>query len=186
MLIKKEESLNFTVKNKIFIYGFFDESIPKIVVPDFLKVIEEEEKKSEGIIEFYINSDGGTTYYLKDLLALIEVAKKKNIIIKTYVFGRAYSCGSVLACSGTKGERYIYEYSEHLCHLGSSGTGVTRTDKQLERASERVKAHFDFVRNIYKKYANIKDLEVLLMDDNYFLRGQEIIDNGLADKFLTE
>lgn len=179
------KSRNFFDKD-FFIHGVFDETISTEIIPKFIEEIENKKKLKDGKIKFYISSNGGIIYYLQDLLALFERAKKEGVIIETYVFSHAYSCGSMLACAGAKGHRYISENAEHLCHLGSSSTGRNINDTELERGAKRVKRHFDSVRRLYKKYANIENLNKVIHDDNYFLYGQEIIDNGLADKFITE
>jgi ATP-dependent protease ClpP protease subunit len=145
--------------------------------------VDKQKKLKEGTIKFYIDSNGGYTRYLFNLLAIIEDAKKKGIVIETYVFGYAYSCGSLLAASGTKGSRYISYLAEHLCHLGFAGTGAIN-DIELARGAERVKSHFDKVRNLYRKYANLKDLDSAIQFDHHFIRGADIIENGLADHFV--
>lgn len=175
--------LNFMKDNSIFIYGHFDDSIAKEVIPNLLKEIEKQKDLKEGKIKFYIDSNGGYSRYLFNLLAIVEDAKKKGIIVETYVFGYAYSCGSMLACAGTKGHRYISYLAEHLCHLGFAGAGASN-DVELQRGAERVKSHFDKVRTLYVKYATLKDLEKVIQFDSYFIRGGDIIENGLADKFI--
>jgi len=37
---------------------------------------------------------------------------------------------------------------------------------------------------MYKRYANVKNLDKLLSDDLCFIRGKNIIKNGLADKLI--
>lgn len=177
-------ALNMVKGNKVFIYGDFDETIAKDVIPALIDEVEKQKALKNGVIKFYIDSNGGYARYLYDLLAIIEGAKKAGTVIETYVFSYAYSCGSVLACAGTKGNRYISSNSEHLCHLGSASTGVVANDVELERSSVRVKNHFDKIRTLYKKYATIKNLEEAIKNDNYFIRGNDIIKNGLADKFI--
>jgi ATP-dependent protease ClpP protease subunit len=178
---KKET--NFCEDHNFYIYGEFDESIATNIIPKFIKQIEEKKRIKEGKITFYISSNGGYAYILQSLLSLFERAKKEGIIVETHVYANAYSCGSLLACAGTKGHRYIGEYAEHLCHLGAAGMYVTN-DVQHERESQRVRAHFDFVRSTYKKYASIKGLDKVIHDDSYFIRGKDIIANGLADKMI--
>ena len=178
---KDLKSKNFVEEKKVYILGEFDETIAKYVVPEFVKLTEDRNNKS---IDIYINSNGGYTSYLKQLLGIVEKFKADGGVIKTFVYGNAYSCGSILACSGTKGERYIYEYSEHCCHLGAATTGYVINDVELERMSDRVKRHFDFVRNCYKKYAKVKNLEEVIKNDCYFIEGKKIIENGLADKII--
>jgi ATP-dependent protease ClpP protease subunit len=175
--------LNFIKENSVFIYGDFGDSIAKDVIPALIKEVEKQKERKEGKIKFYIDSNGGYTRYLYNLLAIIEDAKKKGIIIETYVFGYAYSCGSMLACAGSKGHRYISYLAEHLCHLGFAGA-TAANDVELERGKERVQAHFDKVRNLYRKYANLKDLDNVIKFDHHFIRGADIIENGLADHFV--
>jgi ATP-dependent protease ClpP protease subunit len=177
----KDIILNFVQDDTVFIHGIFDESISRHVVPQLYKLIDQESKKKDGKIIFDISSFGGYSQYLMHLLGIIEKAKRDGIVVETRVLSYAFSCGSMLACSGTKGSRFISESTEHLCHLGSGGTFVTN-DIELERQTEFVQAHFDFVRNTYKKYASIPDLKKVIKDDSLFVRGQKIIDWGLADK----
>ena len=175
--------LNFMKDNSVFIYGNFEDSIAKDIIPGLLKEVEKQKDLKDGKIKFYIDSNGGYTRYLFNLLAIIEDAKKKGVTVETYVFGYAYSCGSLLAASGTKGSRYISYLAEHLCHLGFAGAHASN-DIELERGAERVKSHFDKIRILYKKYATLKDMEKVIQFDSYFIRGAEIIENGLADKFV--
>lgn len=180
----KPKKLNFTYENKIYIHGLFDESIVEDVIPFFHEMIKKEKDKKEGKIIIEIASCGGYTYILKNLLALVEKAKEEGIIVETRVFSHAYSCGSILAISGTKGHRFVGPYAEHLCHLGSAGTGRVSTDMQLERQTALLKRHFDFVREIYTKYSAIPDLEKAIQDDDFYIAGRELIDWELADKLF--
>lgn len=177
------DSLNFIEDKQVYIHGVFDKTISTNVIPQFMKLIKDEKLKKEGVIKIHINSNGGETRYVIDLVGLIENAKKNGVRIETYVFSYAYSCGSVLAMAGTKGFRFIGEYAEHLCHLGYTGTGIVENDTELYRQTDRVKSHFDWMRSMYKKYASIKNLDKVMNDDSYYIRGKNIIKNGLADKF---
>jgi ATP-dependent protease ClpP protease subunit len=181
---KNAIELNFMESNNIFINGDFDDSIMKNIIPKLLKEIDIQADKKTPKIKIYIDSRGGYVNVLLNLLALIEIAKKKDIIIETYVFSRAYSCGSILACAGTKGNRYISYNAEHLCHLGMGDPGQVINDTELERGAERIKFHFDRIRMLYKKYADVLNLEEVIKNDNYFIRGNDIIKNGLADKYV--
>lgn len=180
---KPEKKLNFNEGNRFFIYGPFDDSIATDIIPDLIAEIECQKKLKEPKISFYIDSNGGSTRYLYNILALIESAKLSGIIIETYVFGVAYSCGSILAASGTKGYRFISYLAEHICHLGSASAKVIN-DVELEREAASIQAHFNRVRDLYKKYAHLKDLENAIKFDSWYIRGRDIIDNGLADKMV--
>lgn len=173
---------NFVSNRIIYIHDEFDQSITQNVLPIFDSQIQEESVKKDGKIIIDINSIGGYVKDLKSMLMRVEKAKSLGIIIETRVSALAYSCGSMLACSGTKGHRFISEYAEHLCHLGSGGL-YAENDKILKRESERLKSHFDFVRKLYEKYAKIPNLEKVINDDSFYVRGKKIIDYQLADKF---
>lgn len=184
-LDNENKEYNFVKDGDFYIHGLFDYSISRIIFPALVKAVDERRnQKKPKPIKFYIDSDGGYSCMVYSMLSLIEQAKKEGIEVHTYVFGRAYSCGSLLACSGTKGKRYVGEFAEHLCHLGSTGTGRVINPVEAERMSERVHAHFSNVKKIYRKYAKIKNLDKIIHDDCHFIRGKEILSNGLADQVV--
>ena len=177
---------NFVKDNKIFIYGDFDESIAINVLPELLNILNVQVSNKKGLIKFYINSNGGETSYLYNLLAIIERAKVEGVTIETFVFGNAFSCGSLLASAGTKGSRYISDTARYFCHIGN-GSGYTPTTKeQVDRIGKYNKAHFDTIYRLYEKYANIKELRKAMTDNMYFITGKDIIKNGLADKMYDK
>ena len=178
-----DKSLNFVSNNTVYIHGIFDESISKNVIDALNVLVQIESNKKHGKIVVDINSDGGTSYFLKNLLSIFEFAKKSGVIIETRALARAFSCASILASSGTKGHRFIGEHTEHLCHLGKPACHYINNDIEIDRQALRSKSHFDFVRSCYKKYAKIPNLEKVIHNDLLFVHGQKIIDWGLADKF---
>jgi ATP-dependent protease ClpP protease subunit len=181
----KELWLNRVEDDIVYIHSDFDADINVRVLPSLISLINREAGKKNGKIVFDIDSNGGYADVLKVLLTHIEKAKSLGVIVETRCFAKAYSCGSMLAASGSKGHRFISEYAEHLCHLGRGGF-IAETDKQLDRQSERLKRHFDFARSLYKKYANIPNLDKVIADNCYFISGKKIIEFGLADKFYVE
>lgn len=176
------KSLNFFDEH-FYIHGYFDETISTEILPHLVKKIDEKKSIKDAKIRFYINSQGGYTKYLKELITMIDVAKSCGIVVETYVMGVAFSCASALAVSGTMGYRYVGQHAEHLCHLGAGWTFSTN-DTELARNTKMLKAHFDFVRAIYKKNCNIKNLDEVIHDDCLFVRGSTLIKWGLADHFL--
>ncbi len=177
---QNQPTSNFYEDNNFYIFGDFDESIDRIIVPNLLRVTDEQAVSKLGVVRIFVGSHGGYANHLYNLLAIIERAKALGVVVETFVFGLAASCASILAASGTKGHRYIGENAEHLCHLGMASFQAT-SDEQLKRESDQLKHHFDNVRRLYKKYARIKKLEKVLQVDSYFIRGKQIIENGLAD-----
>ena len=183
--MEKKESLNFIESDIVFIHGKFDDTMSTHVIPKFFDLVKNESKKKNGKIVIDINSHGGYTRILYQLLSIIENAKAAGVVVETRALSVAMSCGSILAASGTKGHRFIGENTTHLCHLGSSGFRVD-TDTQLDRLYKNSKTHFNRIRNLYTKYAKIPDLENAIKDDALFIYDEQCIEWGLADKFYEQ
>ena len=175
-MTSNKEFLNFFDED-FYIHGDFDETISTRIIPNIVKEIAKQEVKKDGKIRFFINSRGGYCDSLKEILGHVERAKKRGIIVETHVFGVALSCGSMLAVAGSKGHRYAGEYAEHLCHLGQAWSFSTN-DKELERESQRVKSHFNFVRHHYAKHCKIRNLDDVISSDRLFIRGQRLVSWG--------
>lgn len=171
---------NYYDKFRLYIYDKFDREMVDLLF-ELDKDLSGHPQSDK--LQIFINSNGGEQSILYGLLQRIEHAKRMNLIVETYVDGSAFSCASVLAASGSKGHRYVTNFSTHLLHLGY-GTINPSTDLQLERESKFLKKHFEHMRTLYKKYSNIENLDEKLKDDSFFLYGKEIIDNGLADILL--
>lgn len=168
----------------IFILGEFDNTISQHVVPAFRALIDEKAKERDAFITIYINSNGGYTYELYNLLSLIELAHARGVGIVTVVMGRAYSCGSMLAIHGD--HRVMYKYSSHIIHLGRQGALDISTEKQIKRETTQMENHFNNIRKLYKEHTKLpaKELEEALTDDSYFLTAEECVKYGLCDEIL--
>jgi hypothetical protein len=59
-----------------------------------------------------------------------------------------------------------------------------QNDIELQRRSDYVQRHFDFIRKMYKKYANIKNLDEVIKNDHLYLDAKKIIEYKLADKII--
>lgn len=163
-----------------FIYDF-EETCEQHVIPDLYEQIKEESKKKDGVITLMINSPGGYTHVLFHLVDLVEMAKRSGVTVRTVVPDMAFSCGSMLAITGTPGERYIAKTAKHLIHLGFQASGET-TMQQIERNHSDKKAHFQKILAHYKKYSNVPELEKHVEDDNFYVGATQAIRWGLADK----
>ena len=186
-MAEEKAKVNFTQDNTVYIHGEFDDSIVSIL-PTIKSIIETQKTLKNGMITFSINSVGGCFHILHSLLNLIEYAKKEDVIVKTVVECRAESCGSLLACSGTTGHRYMSEYAEHLCHF-SRASRYSETPLQLDRNSEYLRRAMYSCKDMYKKYCEptaedgyIEQLFEAMKDDYFFIPAKECIKYGLADK----
>lgn len=150
------------------------------------KKIQELSTLKESSIEVYINSYGGLTDVCFHIVALVEMAKAKGITVKTIVVGSAYSAGSMLAITGTKGHRYIDKNAEHLIHYGEFDGYRKSTPTQVDRGSARFKRHALNLLNHYKKYSNVPDLEEHIKDDFFWIDAKSCIKWKLADKYMEQ
>lgn len=177
---------NFYKDGIFYIHGEFDETISRNIIPELDKFIRDNKDKNTNkpAIIFNINSIGGDTDRLFCLLSTIDYAKSLRFTIKTIVTGRALSCGSELAVSGTVGHRYIGKYSHHLIHFGSHRSGQLIHPKEVDRFAEYTKYHFEMIKSLYKNNTNITNLDKALEHDEQTFSAQECIQYSLADKII--
>lgn len=187
--MENEHKVNFISNNTVYIHGEFDDSIVELL-PEIQTIIDTQKTLKEGKIIFDINSTGGNLRILTPLINLIEKSKKEGVIVETLVQCEAYSCASILACSGTTGCRYISEYAEHLCHFPTICNEVT-TPKQIQREAERSLRFHNYFEAMYKKYCEPTAQEGYIAkffdnmkDGGGFIPAEECIKYGLADKIL--
>ena len=179
-------ALIYRDENRFFITGIFDKDMESATISQLRKEIETQEEKKDGLLEFYISSDGGYAYVLIQLVELMELAKRRGITVRTIVTSHAYSCGSLLAVAGTKGERYISRYAEHLAHYGQFDGYRKSTPLQVERQAEQSKRWTKTILEHYKRYCDIPNLEEQLKDDAFWIPADKAIKWGLADKYTED
>lgn len=174
-MIEESKKLNYVdADGNVYILGEFDESISSDVVAPLVKKINELEEAAStknNTITFYINSRGGYSSELQNLLALIDIAKQKGIKIKTVILGEASSCASLLAIHGD--HRAIYKNGFHYMHLGEV-YGSVRTFKQLDRSFNYTTFHFNNIIKMYVDNTKLSESEVreMLNDDQAWLNAE--------------
>lgn len=168
-----------------FFINDVDDSLETDMIVPLIKEIENQSKRSNGRIDIWVNSFGGYAHLAFQIVSLMELAKRNDIVVRTMVNSVAYSAGSIIAIAGTPGERYIDKDAEHLLHLGYTGSGES-TVQQLERNYAQKNGHFKHILNHYNKYADVPDLETHLSDDSFFVNSAKCIKYKLADKYLEK
>lgn len=170
--------------NTFFINDVDDNLEMSIVIP-MIKEIENQSRLKNGYIDIWVNTHGGYAHLAFQVVSFMELAKRNDIIVRTMINSIAYSAGSIIACAGSPGHRYIERDAEHLLHLGTTGSGES-TVQQLERNHAQKSGHFKRIFNHYNKYANVPNLEDSLSDDSYFVNAAKCIKFGLADKYMDK
>ena len=178
--------MNWNEGNTFILTDFDDNMEASLVLPLTLEV-QRQRKYRDGRIDLYINSFGGYAHLVFHMISLLEIAKRDGITVRTIVPDIAYSAGSILAVTGTPGERYIERSAEHLIHYGRQGS-VETTPEQLERNHIQKTAHFKRIKQHYAQYTNLaaSDLDKLMNDDSAFIAGPKCIKSGLADKHMDK
>ena len=159
----------------------FDDRLEDELCLDFVKLIDEESVKADGRIDIFINSYGGLADVAFHLIELVGYAKSRDIVVRTIVTSAAYSAGSILAVTGTPGERYIAKHAHHLVHYGMDGA-VVSTPKQTQRSMTKTQAFFNQMYEIYDTHCEIPDLKEQMSDDSFYINAKKAIQWKMADK----
>lgn len=168
-----------------FFIGDFDDNMEQSLLIPLTAEIERQSHKAEGRIDLWINSHGGYLHLVNHLVALVELAKANGVVVRTVVPDIAYSAGSMLAITGTPGERYIGKSAEHLVHYGTIGS-FESTEEQIERYTKYKRRRFQGNIMHYNKYCEIPDVASKIKDDGCFIVARDAIKWKMADKYLDK
>lgn len=169
--------------NVFFITDFDDSAEMDLIVP-LTREIQDQSKFKNGRIDLYITSIGGYGHLVEHVVELVENAKSMGITVRTIVPSMAFSAGSMLAVTGTPGERYIGKNAEHLIHYGQIMSFET-TPKQVERFRKWKERQFKKNLAHYKKYCSIPDIDQEMLDDGWFVPAPQAIKWKMADKYIS-
>lgn len=170
--------------DNVFLLSDFDDPMEQIIIPMTTAVREQAELK-KGRIDLWVNSYGGMDHVLMHLVELVELAKQNDVVVRTIVPSVAFSAGSMLAITGTPGERYIAPHAHHLIHYGSVGS-MESTPTQIERWTKWKDSLFKYTLKHYDTYSAVPNLKEKISDDGYFVKANEAIKWGLADKYTSK
>jgi len=172
-------------KGNTFFIGDFDDELEASIVVPFTREINKQAEHAEGYIDLWINSMGGYAHLVGHLVELVELAKANGVIVRTIVPNMAFSAGSILAITGSPGERYIGRNAEHLIHYGQIAS-FESTPQQVERYRKWKDRYFKSTVAHYKKYANIPNIDQEILDDGWFVPAKDCLKYSLADKFTDK
>lgn len=172
-------------EGNVFFISDFDDALEGSVILPLTEEIAKQARYRDGRIDLYINSIGGYGHLVNHLVELVEIAKGKDIVVRTIVPDMAFSAGSMLAITGTPGERYIGRKAHHLIHYGQI-MSFESTPEQIKRWTEYKNSKMNEALKHYKKYSNVPDLDTKMLDDSYFVPAAKAIKYGLADKYMDK
>jgi len=176
-----------THEDNIFFIGDFDDHLEQQVIVPLTQQVATQSERADGRIDLYINSIGGYGHLVMHMIMLVEAAKRQGVIVRTIVPNMAFSAGSMLAITGTPGERYIDRHADHLVHYGQIASFET-TQEQVTRYRKYKERQFKHMLSHYVTYTDIpkEDLERNMADDAWFIPARDCIKWGLADKYTDK
>jgi len=162
----------------IFITGPIEDYGASLLTAQLL-FLEAENPKKE--IHMYINSPGGL---VTAGMAIYDTMQYVRPQIHTYCIGQAASMGSLLLCSGVKGQRYALPNARVMVHQPSASyygqaADIARHAQEIVKLKKRL-------NEIYAKHTgqSVEAIEKLLDRDTY-LSAEEAKNFGLLDKVMT-
>lgn len=172
-------------EDNVFFIGDFDDALENTMLVPLTNEIKAQSKKSNGRIDLYINSVGGYSHLAAHIVNLVEIAKRDGILVRTIVPDMAFSAGSMVAITGSPGERYIGRDAEHLIHYGQIMSFET-TQEQIKRFTAWKERRFRSNLMHYKKYCDVPDLDKHILDDGFFVTAPQALKWGMADKYMDK
>lgn len=171
-------------EDNIFVIGDVDDDLERISIP-LAKQVVEQSQLVNGRIDMWVNSYGGYTHISSHIIALMNVAKRQGVTVRTIVPSLALSAGSLIAIAGTPGERYIERDAEHLIHYGTVGS-MEQTPEQIERSRGYKDRSFKSIIKHYEKFSEVPDLQNKIADDGFFVPANLCLKWKLADKYIDK
>lgn len=163
----------------IFVTGGINDAVANTIIAQLL-FLQSENKEKE--ISMYINSPGGNVdagMAIYDTMRLIKPA------VATWCVGMAASMGSILFSGGAKGKRFILPHSEVMIHQPLiTGMGRAQASDLEITTKEIVKTREILAKVLADNTGQKIDKVKKDMDRDFWLRGQEAVEYGIADKVV--
>ena len=171
----------FLQKRQVFLWGAVsdknaEETVEKLL---YLEYIDPEKP-----IYFFINSPGGV---ISSGMAIYDIMNTVSSPIYTVTVGMAASMGSILACSGMKGHRYILKHAKMMIHQPLISGQIIAPAIDIKIRAEEIKKTREEMNRILAEATGqtIKKIEQDT-DRDYYMNAEESIAYGLVDKQLSD
>jgi ATP-dependent Clp protease protease subunit len=133
-------------------------------------------------IHMYINGQGGS---VSDGLAIIDTMQAVSCPVATYIVGSAPSMMSVIACCGSKGQRFALPHGWNLMHQGRYHGAIEGQATDLEIEARRMLRLEEQCNRLYSA-ATGKSVEQIARDcdRDLWLDASEMLAYGLIDRII--
>jgi ATP-dependent Clp protease protease subunit len=163
----------------IFLGQEIDDQVANLIVAQIIHLESEDPDKD---ISLYINSPGGQVY---SGLAIYDAIQFVRPEVSTICYGIAMSMAALLLAGGADGKRLVLPNSRVMIHQPSGGfQGVAADIENHARETLDIRERLD---EIYARHTGKPKEEVRAdQERDRFLKADEAVDYGLADRVLTE
>jgi ATP-dependent Clp protease, protease subunit len=163
----------------IFLGTAIDDTSANLVVAQLLHLAADHPSRD---INLYINSPGGD---MTGLFAIYDTMCSIRPDVATTCVGQAASAAAVLLAAGAPGKRFVLPNARVLIHQPHGGAQGQSTD--LERwVAEFVEMRRRMVQILVQRTGQSEARIVTDIDRDYILRGEDVVNYGLADQVLQE
>ena len=133
-------------------------------------------------ISMYINGQGGS---VSDGLAIIDTMRIIPCQVATYIVGSAPSMMSVIACCGTKGQRFAMPHAWNLMHQGRYFDEIEGQATDLEIEARRMLRLEEQCNDLYAAATGKSAQQIGLdCDRDLWLNASEMLTYGLIDRII--
>ena len=176
------ENINekFLQQRRIFLWGAVSDKSAEETVEKLLYLEYLDPNKP---IYFFINSPGGV---ISAGMAVYDVMKAISSPVYTVTMGMAASMGSILACSGRKGHRYILKHAKMMIHQPLISGQIIAPAIDIKIRAEEIKKTKEEMNRILAEATGqtLKKIEQDT-DRDYYMNAKESIAYGLVDTQIS-
>ncbi len=163
----------------IMLTGPVEDNMANSVIAQLLFLDAQDNTKD---IYLYVNTPGGS---VSAGLAIVDTMNFIKADVQTIVMGMAASMGTVIASSGTKGQRFMLPNAEYMIHqpMGGTGGGTQQTDMAI--AAEHLLKTRHRLEKILAQNAG-KTIKQIHKDAerDYWMSAEETLAYGFIDEIM--
>ncbi|MBR6752278.1 MAG: ATP-dependent Clp protease proteolytic subunit [Alphaproteobacteria bacterium] len=195
---------NFVRDNAVFLYDYLNRETSAEMIGDLARMVNNipttqkniddttiqspyDINSKNPVIDVFINSYGGSIYFMNSIMTFLNIARSKGAIIRTTVTGFAASSASMIAIQGTKGFRIMYDESYHIVHYGNSNVEVSAIG-EVDLVAKNEKTVRNRQKERYKRFTNMteKEINACMRTEHHQYDAKECLNKNMCDWILTD
>jgi len=182
--IMQQVPRNYMFTDKVFILDEITTENCAYLIGDLSNFIFNPDNMGKRL-QFFINSPGGESFVMMNIIGLMNIAKLYNITLETFVLGHVASAASLIAVHGT--ERFMSKIATHHLHFGTL-FNVTTKQTEIEKIYKQNTEYTENIKNLYLDCSDgklsINLLDKLYEDERGILNADQCLKYGLCDHII--